>query len=635
MKTNPILIFLSLLIWSTDATGQQKFTDYLFYEVDDYQLSSDHTRTLDSLIQRYFAYQDYRLEIIGHADTKGSKEYNKEIAGRRAQEVKRYLQLGGIPNHKISIHSEGDDSPLDEAKLAAINGTDRRVEVVSYAEVFNHISDVLDILGPQMQTYTFDNAEDQLLTMQDGTEIFIPAHSLTYADGSGAVSSLVTLEVKEAFDVVDFLAEDLNTMTDKSLLQTGGMIYINAHSEGNQLGIVPGKLINIKYPQKRVDDGMMQYTAIESQGQVSWALTEGEIQLESKMPIEHYDLSCLLNHPPVHPERPHIVFDKMPKTPIIPATPTKPRKPQKPTSENTSEADLERMIVRYEKLMKIYEKRLKSYHELKMNYDTVMPKAKSDLRMWNMEVNDRMTRIESYQAALRDYYCDLKLQKALEYVHIHYGTVPEADLYVEFRRIVYTDLHIDDELDPYTLAFGPFAKQVLRSRQVKGDYLNYNSYSRRSKFNKVIKPLIDQIEQSKIASEMRNGIEGQSLDRYMFSVGNFGYHNVDKPIDLLPEEQMELVISDRDADTKYFVVLKDAQSVISPLRVAQSYQMGGLPRHQMIKIVGVKLVDALPQVAITEINASDEMVTIDMDFAPTDLNTLRAELQSLNSYAGI
>ena len=104
---------------------------------------------------------------------------------------------------------------------------------------------MLDQLGPQMQYVTIDNNEDQNITLKDGTEIYIPAHSLVYADGSGDVHELVTIEVKESYDVIDFVAEDLHTKTANEMLQTGGMIYINAKAGTKQVGVKTGQMLDI------------------------------------------------------------------------------------------------------------------------------------------------------------------------------------------------------------------------------------------------------------------------------------------------------------------------------------------------------------------------------------------------------
>lgn len=631
-------LFSVVLIFcvSTFSYAQKQFSDLLFYEVDEHNLSDANQRTLDSLVLRFYSYNDYTIEIIGHADAQGSEGYNKKIAARRASVVQQYLSSAGIPNNKIKVNSKGSTDPLDKSKFAKINGGDRRVEIRSYATVFADVDALLDQLGPQTQYITIDNRKDNNLTLIDGTEIFVPAHSLVYSDGSGDVKELVTIAVKESYDVIDFVAEDLHTKTANELLQTGGMIYLNAEAGGKQLGIKTGKLLDIKYPEKKVSDGMLLYDAVENDHGISWTLAEGEISTEGKSEAEaELDITSLLEMAIESPVMPQIEFGTMPKIPIVPAKPTQPIQPKEP---NKNDIDYDAKLAKYEKSYKLYQKRFRTYEGLKLNYDTVKPRAESELRMWQLEVEERMTQIKEYEREMKDYTCNTKLYNAITYVQENYGSIPSSELFKTFKEMVYTDLALKDVKDPYKEAFNNFKKQVIRHKKIKGDYLNYNSYSRKSLFNTTVKPLIDNIESQNIENNLsvtKTLSEGE-LDRYMFSVGSFGYHNVDKPIDYEPEELLELTLTDDAEGTKYYVVLKGTQSVLGAQYGNGSYTLEGLPKDHDVMIVGVKLVDSVPHMAVTDINTGGaEQFALNMNFEETNLHGIRSELETLNEYAGI
>ena len=620
----------------TSGYGQNKFSDLIFYDVDVHELNQNNQHILDSLALSFYSYQNYNIEIIGHADAQGSETYNKKIAAKRAEAVQQYLLSSGIPLSKVKVNSKGSADPLDEAKFANIEGADRRVEVICYATVFSDVDALLDELGPQMQYVTIDNRKDENIKLVDGTEIFIPANSLVFADGSGDVNGIATIEVKESYDVIDFIAENLHTKTATELLQTGGMIFLNAKAKGRQLRVKTGVMLDITYPEKKVSPEMALYDAIETDEGIFWSLAEGDVSTQSSIIAEaELDISILLDWEIETPVIPQIKFGIMPKIPIIPAKPTKPHQPEKPSKEVSN---YQSQLVKYDKSYKLYQKRLMLFEDLQLNYDAVKPRAESELRMWQLEVEDRMTKIKDYEREMKDYTCDIKLNNALNYVHQNFGSISSSELFTTFKEMVFTDTKLEHVNDPYQLAFGSFKKQVIRKKKLKGDYLNYNSYSRRSKFNTIVKPLINEIEAQNIEQKIAKAktINDGDLDRYMFSVGSFGYHNVDKPIDYAPEELLELAIADDSQGTKYYIVLKESQSVLSAQYVSGSYALDGIPKNHDVLIVGVKLVDSVPHMAISDINTgSNELFALNMEFEQTNLNDIRSELEALNEYAGI
>jgi len=71
------------------------------------------------------------IEIQGHTDSTGPEMYNLELGKRRAEEVRRYLNLQhGIPLHRMSVVSYGERAPIaanDSVDQRALN---RRVALV-------------------------------------------------------------------------------------------------------------------------------------------------------------------------------------------------------------------------------------------------------------------------------------------------------------------------------------------------------------------------------------------------------------------------------------------------------------------------------------------------------------------------
>lgn len=69
----------------------------------------------------------YRLE--GHADERGTREYNLALGERRAQAVERYLQVQGVSSNQLETISYGEENPVDPGTSEAAYAMNRRVEI--------------------------------------------------------------------------------------------------------------------------------------------------------------------------------------------------------------------------------------------------------------------------------------------------------------------------------------------------------------------------------------------------------------------------------------------------------------------------------------------------------------------------
>jgi len=69
----------------------------------------------------------YRLE--GHADERGTREYNLALGERRAQAIERYLQVQGVSSNQLETISYGEENPVDPGTTEAAYSRNRRVEI--------------------------------------------------------------------------------------------------------------------------------------------------------------------------------------------------------------------------------------------------------------------------------------------------------------------------------------------------------------------------------------------------------------------------------------------------------------------------------------------------------------------------
>lgn len=88
----------------------------IYFDFDRYTLQPAARQTLKANAQWLNSYPAGRIEIEGHADNRGTNEYNLALGARRAQAVKDYLATLGISHDRLSTISYGEELPVCNAK---------------------------------------------------------------------------------------------------------------------------------------------------------------------------------------------------------------------------------------------------------------------------------------------------------------------------------------------------------------------------------------------------------------------------------------------------------------------------------------------------------------------------------------
>lgn len=86
--------------------------DRVFFESDQSDLTPQARATLDKQVQWLQQYAQYNFTVEGHADERGTREYNIALGARRAQTVRDYLVSRGIPAQRMRTISYGKERPV-------------------------------------------------------------------------------------------------------------------------------------------------------------------------------------------------------------------------------------------------------------------------------------------------------------------------------------------------------------------------------------------------------------------------------------------------------------------------------------------------------------------------------------------
>ncbi len=96
--------------------SQQDFVvnvgDRVFFETDSSELTPQAHATLDKQAQWLNQYNRYAFTIEGHADERGTREYNIALGARRAQTVRDYLVSRGLSAQRMHTISYGKERPV-------------------------------------------------------------------------------------------------------------------------------------------------------------------------------------------------------------------------------------------------------------------------------------------------------------------------------------------------------------------------------------------------------------------------------------------------------------------------------------------------------------------------------------------
>jgi peptidoglycan-associated lipoprotein len=90
----------------------QMVGDRVFFDTDQTDLSSSAQATLDKQAAWLNQYNRYSFTIEGHADERGTREYNFALGSRRAQAVHDYLAAKGVSPSRMKTISYGKERPV-------------------------------------------------------------------------------------------------------------------------------------------------------------------------------------------------------------------------------------------------------------------------------------------------------------------------------------------------------------------------------------------------------------------------------------------------------------------------------------------------------------------------------------------
>jgi F0F1-type ATP synthase membrane subunit b/b' len=122
----------------------------------------------------------------------------------------------------------------------------------------------------ESQFFDIDAKEDQVVEGKNGTLLIMPKGCFKDSKGN-VVEDDIIVELAEASNLEDMILSNLTTSSDGKLLESGGMLYVNATRDGEKLTINPENPLYVEMPNPEGKTGMMVYKGIrDEKGNMNW-----------------------------------------------------------------------------------------------------------------------------------------------------------------------------------------------------------------------------------------------------------------------------------------------------------------------------------------------------------------------------
>ncbi|MDZ4705415.1 MAG: OmpA family protein [Saprospiraceae bacterium] len=586
-----LFLFVSLLMWGATLPAQQNTRYAVYFETGHHELGEEARQTLDQVLKELQYPEDYSVDIFAHTDSRGSEDYNLKLAERRSKSVNEYLAARGLKTEKTSTASLGESDPAHANNDESGRKLNRRVDLVVNIATLQSLSELTDRLSDnRMQYFTISPEKSVQLTGKQGTNLWIEARSFEFTDGSGAPDASVEIALRETYTMADMLLADLTTSSGDQLLETAGMFYVDATSNGKSLQLKSDAQIVVSMPAESLRKGMQLFLGEQNaEGKLTnWQATGQGFQTSLDATL---NLSPMPRMPTPKRHRFPVFVPDYSTQPKLPEQPRAPYKPVAPRRETViyKPGFMDRMVMgkekvrekeeaMYQKQVAAHEKHVKHYEEKQYPaYLAVVAKYEADKA--------------SFPARSKAWIEELAQKKANFY---------ESGEYLAIVEKYEAEWEVQENIWQKKLeAWNGENKEKIEAFEAKG---------------------------GKIRSDMA------SMDAYFYQVNRLGWVNCDI-FSNDPGERMQLAIRDEDdSDERIYIILKDRSSILSAGKSrtdSNVYVSAGIPKTTPLKILAIKLEAGRPMMAVRETRAGEES-EYKLEYKSCSLKDIRKALQGLN-----
>jgi OmpA family len=276
------LLFTPLSILT--VFGQNSTPKSVFFDTDKTVLRTDAQAILRNLADSARKIPKFTLRLQSNTDADGSDTYNQNLSERRTDAVRQFLIKEGIAADKIRISALGESQPISENSSDNGKQRNRRVDISFESATANktiankqspfekgksyHIMRLYKELSLTPQIFTIKSNKDTTIRGEKGTLLHFPNDAFAGV----APNTPIEIKLKECYDYASIIAEHLTTKSGDNLLQTGGMIYVQAMANGKELTLQKPMEIQFSSAESKLK-GMQLFSGerkMDRNGAMNW-----------------------------------------------------------------------------------------------------------------------------------------------------------------------------------------------------------------------------------------------------------------------------------------------------------------------------------------------------------------------------
>lgn len=293
-----LLLFLLPFAGITGIFAQNTTQSSIFFELDKFDLNAEAAQTLQTLAASLATAPDYEIKINAFTDNTGSVAYNEQLALNRGQSVQQALAAQGIITEKTVVRGWGEQKQQFSNQTETGRSKNRRVDLeITVWTIDNPETFRKRINNNREQSYPITNLSlGQTITTPSGVIVVVPPNAFVEEDGS-APKDPVQLVLKEALKPGDWLAMNLGTVSNGELLESGGMLSVEAVAAGRPLRLADDAELTVAIPAaQKVDPDMRlfygQHTESDSSAATTpvtnWTLSADEDKFRQVLERDEY-----------------------------------------------------------------------------------------------------------------------------------------------------------------------------------------------------------------------------------------------------------------------------------------------------------------------------------------------------------
>ena len=112
------------------TSGERPEKMRVYFDFDSSTVDSESRRIVEQHAAYLAAHPDITINLTGHADERGTREYNLALGDRRDASVERMLEILGVSSDRITTISYGEEQPLAMGHDETSWRINRRVEFI-------------------------------------------------------------------------------------------------------------------------------------------------------------------------------------------------------------------------------------------------------------------------------------------------------------------------------------------------------------------------------------------------------------------------------------------------------------------------------------------------------------------------